>query len=153
MMNQPTLTLSVRQEGGPGRRTFSFDLIFEDRILASDSLNAVLSLEVGEMARQHSTLLAEPTGREETAGYLALLGESMFRLWFRKAWEDAGDLISRAGSLLVASEAEEVLALPWESVRLPGREGGAPTWQVRRRPLAGAGMPRSAAPLSGPLRI
>jgi len=151
-MNQPTLTLSVRPEGGPGRRTFSFDLILEDRVLAQASLNAVQSQEVVEMAHQYAALLVGAGGRKDAEEYLDLLGDGMFRLWFGEAWEEAGAQIARAQSLLVISEDVEVLALPWEVVRLPGQERAVGGWQVRRLPLSGSSMPSFSGTLGGGLR-
>jgi tetratricopeptide (TPR) repeat protein len=162
MSDERTVTLQVRGSGTPAVRSFAFSLLVDgEAVLSSHSLSPVESQEVREISGQYYSLFEQVCRSKAAGDYFEILGPSLFQLWFISAWSQVRARVGSSGlKLIVASDAPEVLSLPWELVH-PSDEtflGRSSSFSVLRMPDTGsylealeAGSEAKLPP--GPLRV
>jgi tetratricopeptide (TPR) repeat protein len=112
------------------------------------------------MAMQYLSLLQG--GGSSSAGaksYLPILGTGLFHLFLESGWQEFASkiLAGGVGRLIINSSIPEVLQLPWELLRFPGREeilGDSPNNSIIRHPGSSGSLSSFSLELSpGPLRV
>ncbi|HEY6329374.1 MAG TPA: CHAT domain-containing protein [Blastocatellia bacterium] len=157
--NECTVTLSIQSTGAEDKPSVVFHIGLNGSPVKA---NLQLSPEEWQEARELSTRfneLFEQRGRPKVASAgLTLIGDRLFELWLAPAWQEIGTRLP-AGThttLLIATPIPEALNLPWELLRLPGRDfiGFDRRFSVRRLPRFATALPAFAGELpAGPPRV
>ena len=91
-----------------------------------------------EISLRYSSLFKQPCRPEMEAGAEAALGARLFALFLASAWEKICSAVPSGSTrfLVIASDAPEILTLPWELLRPPGGDflGINPHFAIRRLP-------------------
>ncbi|HOT07225.1 MAG TPA: tetratricopeptide repeat protein [Methanotrichaceae archaeon] len=148
-MRAPTVELFVREEGAAHGKSLVYDLLSMGSELGKGlRLSPPQSREVLELARQAAAVFEQRPGKEASEAAMEIMGEALFRLWFGDRWKEVSkDLPTEQDVVIeVVSDVPNVLALPWEMLRLPGQRH-----RVRRNSGTAQGAQRPAAP--APLRV
>ena len=155
------ITITVSEAGSAQTRTFEYKVILEGEVVSERKLSPVQTSEVREMAMQYLSLL-QGGGGSSSAGaksYLPILGAGLFHLFLESGWQEFGSkiLAGEVGRLVINSSIPEVLQLPWELLRFPGREenlGDNPNNSLIRHPGSSGSLYKSSLELApGPLRV
>lgn len=139
MAQQPTITLSIKESGAPPNTTYLFHIIFDGHpILTNQSLSPQDSETVQEISRSYSSLFEQSCRPEMVAGAEAALGARLFALFLASSWEKICSAVPSGSTrfLVIASDAPEILNLPWELLRPPGGDflGLDPRFSISRLP-------------------
>ena len=155
------ITIAVSEAGSAQTRTFDYKVTLDGEVVSERRLSPVQTSQVREMAMQYLSLL-QGGGSNSSPGaksYLPILGAGLFHLFLESGWQEFGSKIPAAdvGRLIVNSSIPEVLQLPWEQLRLPGREeilGDSPDFSLIRHPDSAESLSSFSLELSpGPLRV
>ena len=155
------ITIAVSEVGSAQTRTFEYKVILDGEVVSERRLSPVQTSEVREMAMQYLSLLQGSGGSSSPGAksYLPILGAGLFHLFLESDWQGFASKIQagEAGRLIINSSIPEVLQLPWEQLRLPGREdilGVSPNYSLIRHPDSSGTLSPSSLELSpGPLRV
>ena len=154
MSQDPTITLSINESGDRSNSFYLFQVFLDGEPLTiNQSLSLSDSSAVQEISRSFGSLFEQGGCRPKNdASAQRTLGERLFSLWLAPAWDKIQEA-TPSGSirlLVIASEATEILNLPWELLLPPEGEflGIDPRFSVRRLPGSG----KLLAPFSGVLR-
>ena len=153
MNPQPVITLSIKESGAPPNSTYLFHISLDGHpILTNQSLSLPDSETVRVMSRRYSSLFEQSCRPEMDAGAEAALGAQLFALFLASSWVKIRATVPSGSTrfLVIASDAPEILNLPWELLRPPGGEflGLDPLFAIRRLP----GSEKKLDSLSGELR-
>ncbi|MGV8175851.1 MAG: hypothetical protein ACP5OU_09135 [Methanothrix sp.] len=153
MAQQPTITLSIKESGTPPNNTYLFHITLDGHpILTNQSLSFPDSETVRQISRSFSTLFEEACRPEMDAGAEAALGAQLFALFLASSWEGISAALPLGSTrfLIIASDASEILNLPWELLRPTGGEflGLDARFAIRRLP----GSEKKLESFSGQLR-
>ena len=125
MNPQPTITLSIKEAGAPPNPTYLFRISLDGHpILTNQSLSPQDSEKLRQISRRYSSLFEQSCRPEMEAGAEAALGARLFALFLASSWEKICSAVpsGRTRFLVIASDAPEILNLPWELLRPPGGE-------------------------------
>jgi hypothetical protein len=153
MDKQPTITLSIKESGAPPNTTYLFHISLDGRaLLTNQSLSLPDSEKLRQISRSFSFLFEQACRPEKDAASQAALGAQLFELWLAPSWEKIRAAVP-SGSirfLTIASDAPEILNLPWELLHPPGGDflGLDPRFAIRRLP----GSEKKLECFSGDLR-
>jgi len=136
---QPTITLSIKESGAPPNNTYLFHISLDGHpILTNQSLSTQDSETVREISHRYSSLFEQSCRPEMDAGAEAALGARLFSLFLASSWEKIRSAVPSGSTrfLTIASDAPEILNLPWELLRSPGGDflGLDPRFAIRRLP-------------------
>jgi tetratricopeptide (TPR) repeat protein len=153
MGQEPTITLSIKESGERPNSTYLFHVLLDGKAITSNqSLSLQDSRTVREASRSFGSLFEQGYRPEMDADSQRALGKQLFDLWLASSWEKikAGVPVGALRFLVIASEAPEILNLPWELLLLPDGEflGINPLFRIRRLPGSG----KQLAPFKGELR-
>ena len=157
----PNITIAVSEAGSAQTRTFDYKVTLDGEVVSERRLSPVQTSEVREMAMQYLSLL-QGGGSSSSPGaksYLPILGAGLFHLFLESGWQEFGSkiLAGEVGRLVIYSSIPEVLQLPWELLRLPGREeilGDSPDKSLIRHPDSSGSLSSFSPELApGPLRV
>ena len=152
-VQQPTITLSIKESGEPPNATYLFHISLDGQlILTNQSLSPQDSEKLRQISRSYSSLFEQSCRPEKEPGAEAALGAQLFQLWLAPSWEKIRSAVpsSSIRFLVIASDASEILNLPWELLHSPGGDflGLDPLFAIRRLP----GSEKKLAPFAGDLR-
>jgi hypothetical protein len=150
---QPTITLSIKESGAPPNSTYLFHISLDGHpILTNQSLSLPDSETVRQISRSFGSLFEQSCRPEMEAGAEAALGAQLFALFLASSWEKICSAVPSGSTrfLTIASDAPEILNLPWELLCPPGGEflGLDPLFAIRRLP----GSEKKLEPFTGELR-
>ena len=150
---QPIITLSIKESGAPPNTTYIFHISLDGHpILTNQSLSPQDSENVRQISRRFSSLFEQSCRPEMEAGAEAALGAQLFALFLASSWERISASLPSGSTrfLTIASDAPEILNLPWEMLCPPGGEflGLNPLFAIRRLP----GSEKKLASFGGELR-
>ena len=136
---QPTITLSIKESGAPPNSTYLFHISLDGHpILTNQSLSLPDSETVRQISRSFGSLFEQSCRPEMEAGAEAALGAQLFALFLASSWEKICSAVPSGSTrfLTIASDAPEILNLPWELLCPPGGEflGLDPLFAIRRLP-------------------
>jgi len=139
MNQQPTITLSIKESGAPPNTTYIFHISLNGHpILTNQSLSSQDSENLREISRSYSSLFEQSCRPEMEAGTEAALGAQLFALFLASSWEKIMAALPSGSTrfLTIASDASDILNLPWELLRPPGGDflGLDPRFAIRRLP-------------------
>ena len=121
-------------------------------MLTNQSLFLSDSQKLREISRSFSSLFEQSCRPEMDAGAEAALGAQLFALFLASSWEKIRSAVPSGSNcfLTIASDATEILNLPWELLHPPGGDllGLDPHFAIRRLP----GSEKKLAPFAGDLR-
>ncbi len=105
MAQPPTITLSIRESGAPPNSTYHFHITLDGHLILT---NQILSPEDSETVRQISH-------RDSS------LFEQLFSFFLASSWEKIRAVVPTGSTrfLIIASDAPEILNLPWELLLPP----------------------------------
>ena len=154
MSQDPTITLSINESGDRSNSFYLFQVFLDGEPLTSNqSLSLSDSAAVREISREFGSLFEQGGCRPKNdASAQRELGARLFEQWLAASWEKIQEA-TPSGSirlLVIASEAPEILNLPWELLLPHGGEylGIDSRFAIRRLPCSG----KMLAPFSGELR-
>lgn len=135
----PVITLSIKESGATPNTTYLFHISLDGHpILANQSLSPQDSETVLEISRSYSSLFEQPCRPEMDAGAESALGAQLFALFLASSWDRISASLPSGSTrfLIIASDASEILNLPWELLRPPEGEflGLDPLFAIRRLP-------------------
>ena len=119
---QPTITLSIKESGAPPNTTYLFHISLDGHpILTNQSLSPQDSETVRQISRRYSSLFEQSCRPEMDAGAEAALGAQLFALFLASSWEKIRAAVPSGSTrfLTIASDAPEILNLPWEMMLRP----------------------------------
>jgi len=149
---EPVVALSISQAGSEPQRTFLFHVEVDGEPVAANlALTAGDARAVRDLARQYTLLFGGSHSPHIASEGLQHVGAELFRLWLAPAWDKVKARVgSRPCLLVIASDAPDVLNLPWELVRPPDGDfiGIDSQFRVRRLPWPD----RRLEPFNGNLR-
>jgi hypothetical protein len=153
MGQEPTITLSIKESGERPNSTYLFHVLLDGKAITSNqSLSLQGSRVVREVSQSFGALFEQGCRPEKDADSQRALGKQLFDLWLAPSWEKikAGVPVGALRFLVIASEAPEILNLPWELLLPPDGEflGINPLFRIRRLPGSG----KQLAPFAGELR-
>jgi hypothetical protein len=153
MAQQPTITLSVKESGASPNTTYLFHITLDGHpILTNQSLSPQDSEKLRQISRSFGSIFEQTCRPEMEAGAEAALGPQLFSLFLASSWEKICAAVPSGSTrfLVIASDAPEILNLPWELLRPPGGDflGVDPLFAIRRLP----GSEKKLASFSGELR-
>ena len=122
MNPQPVITLSIKESGAPPNTTYLFHISLDGHpILTNQSLSPQDSENVRQISRRFSSLFEQSCRPEMEAGAEAALGAQLFGLFLASSWEKIRAAVPSGSNrfLVIASEAPEILNLPWELMPRP----------------------------------
>ncbi len=139
MNPQPTITLSIKESGAPSNSTYLFYISLDGHLLLTNqSLSSQDSEKLWQISRRYSSLFEQACRPEMGASAEAALGAQLFALFLASSWERICSAVPSGSTrfLTIASDAPEILNLPWELLRPPGGEflGLDPLFAIRRLP-------------------
>ena len=123
MAQQPVITLSIKESGAPPNATYLFHIFLDGRaLLTNQSLSLPDSQKLREISRSFSSLFEQACRPEMEAGAEAALGAQLFALFLASSWEKIRAAVPSGSTrfLVIASDAPEILNLPWELLHPPG---------------------------------
>ena len=156
------IIIAVSEAGSAQTRTFDYKVTLDGEVVSERKLSPVQTSQVREMAMQYLSLLQGGGGSNSSPGaksYLPILGAGLFHLFLESGWQGFASkiLAEEIGRLIINSSIPEVLQLPWEQLRFPGREeilGDSPNNSLIRHPDSSKSPFASSLELSpGPLRV
>jgi len=152
-VQQPTITLSIKELGTPPNTTYLFHIFLDGRaLLTNQSLSLPDSQKLREISRSFSSLFEQACRPKMEAGAEAALGAQLFALFLASSWEKIRSAVPSGSSrfLVISSDASEILNLSWELLHPPGSDflGLDPLFAIRRLP----GSEKKLAPFAGDLR-
>ena len=154
------ITIAVSEAGSAQTRTFEYKVTLDGEVVSEKRLSPVQTSQVREMAMQYLSLLQGGSSSSPGAkSYLPILGAGLFHLFLESGWQEFSSkiLTGEVGRLIINSSIPEVLQLPWEQLRLPGREeilGDSPNFSIIRHPDSAESLSSFSLELSpGPLRV
>ena len=153
MVQEPTITLSINESGDRPNSIYLFHVFLDGKPLSSQSFSQSDSAAVRKISRSFGSLFERGGCRpEKDAAAQRALGTRLFSLWLAPAWDKilAARPSGSSSFLVIASEAPEILNLPWELLLPPGGDflGVDPRFSIRRFPRSG----KMLAPFAGELR-
>lgn len=153
MALEPTITLFINESGDRPNSSYLFHVFLDGKPLTSQSLSPSDSAAVREISRSFGSLFEQGGCRPENdASAQRALGARLFSLWLAFSWDKilAATPSGSSRLLVIASEAPEILNLPWELVLPPEGEflGIDSRFAIRR--LTGSG--KMLATFDGELR-
>ena len=136
---QPIITLSIKESGAPPNTTYIFHISLDGHpLLTNQSLSPQDSETVRQLSRSFGFLFEQSCRPEMDAGAEAALGAQLFALFLASSWERISASLPSGSTrfLTIASDAPEILNLPWEMLCPPGGEflGLNPLFAIRRLP-------------------
>jgi tetratricopeptide (TPR) repeat protein len=153
------ITIAVSEAGSAQTRTFDYKVTLDGEVVSERRLSPVQTSQVREMAMQYLSLLQGGSSSPGAKSYLPILGAGLFHLFLESGWQEFGSkiLAGEVGRLIINSSIPEVLQLPWELLRLPGREdilGDSPDKSLIRHPDRAESLSSFSLELApGPLRV
>lgn len=157
MSDKSTVLLAVREAGTAAFRRYSFCITVDGQVLEERSLAPVESGELNGIIDQYQMLFDNGCKPKIPANYLETIGAGLFHLIFENVW---GQIRTRASArnilLAIASDASEILRLPWEIVHPLDREllGFDQNFSIQRMPKLNDFLPSFEGRVPpGPLRI
>jgi len=154
------ITIAVFEAGSAQTRTFDYKVTLDGEVVSERKLSPVQTSQVREMAMQYLSLLQGGGSSSPGAkSYLPILGAGLFHLFLESGWQEFSSkiLAEEIGRLTINSSIPEVLQLPWEQLRLPGREeilGDSPNFSIIRHPDSAESLSSFSLELTpGPLRV
>ena len=153
MDQQPVITLSIKESGAPPNTAYLFHISLDGHpILTNQSLSPQDSETVRQISHRYSSLFEQACRPEMKAGAEAALGAQLFALFLATSWDKIRAALPSGSTrfLTIASDAPEILNLPWELLRPPSEEflGLDPRFAIRRLP----GSEKKLECFSGELR-
>ncbi len=150
---QPTITLSIKESGAPPNTTYLFHISLDGHpLLTNQSLSPQDSEKLRQISRSFGSLFEQRCRPEIDAGAEAALGAQLFALFLASSWEKTRAAVPSGSTrfLAIASDAPEILNLPWELLHPTDGEflGLNPLFAIRRLP----GSEKKLEPFSGDLR-
>ena len=150
---QPTITLSIKESGAPPNTTYLFHISLDGHpLLTNQSLSPQDSEKLRQISSSFGSLFEQSCRPEMEAGAEAALGARLFALFLASSWEKIRAALPSGSArfLTIASDAPEVLNLPWELLRPPEGDflGLDPLFAIRRLP----GSEKKLESFSGELR-
>ena len=138
-VQQPTITLSINESGAPPYTTYLFHISLDGHpILTNQSLSLSDSQKLRQISRSFSSLFEQSCRPEMEAGAEAALGAQLFALFLASSWEKISAAMPSGSPrfLVIASDAPEILNLPWELLLPPEGDflGLDPLFAIRRLP-------------------
>jgi tetratricopeptide (TPR) repeat protein len=140
MTSQGTIiTLSIRDTGTSKQPAFLFNVLVDEALLASNqSLSTEESQTVIALSRQYNALFEQHYAPNLAADSLKAIGAELFNLWLARVWDKVKEKIPSGALrlLVIASDAADVLNLPWELLRPTDGDhiGFDPKFSIRRSP-------------------
>ena len=153
------ITLTVQPAPATDGETFLYHVDVDGQPIINNQTLAVKDAkEMRDLAASYGELFEQRFRPQLTDEILNSLGARLFEVWLGNSWPKVQDKFTPGCRrwLVIASEAPEVLNLPWELLRPGGDEaiGSDAKWTVRRLPWADRPLPTYDAPLRPPpLRI
>ena len=153
MVQQQVITLSIKESGAPPNSTYLFHISLDGHpILTNQSLSPQDSEKLLQISRSYSSLFEQSCRPEMEAGAEAALGAQLFDLFLASSWEKIRSAVPSGSTrlLVIASDASEILNLPWELLLPPEGDflGIDPHFAIRRLP----GQEKKLECFSGDLR-
>lgn len=163
---QKDIVIEVWETGTAAAGTLEFRIDVDGEAVVNRRLTPVEAMEAREISAQYASLFSGE--KKGSRGYLHLLGDGLFRLFFQPNWQELVPKILSGGRLIVVSSLPQILQLPWELLRLPGDQaltiGLSDEFAVLRRPRksdppSGSSLPAASLHQpspelrSGPLRM
>ena len=153
MGQDPTITLSIKESGDRPNSSYLFHVFLDGKPLTSQGLSPSDSAAVREISRDYGSIFEQCGCRpEKDASAQRALGARLFSLWLASSWDKilAGLPSGSSRLLVIASEAPEILNLPWELALPPGGEflGIDSRFAIRRLPSSS----KQLQPFCGELR-
>lgn len=142
------------ESGAPPNVTYLFHISLDGHpILTNQSLSFPGSEKLRQLSRSYSYLFEQSCRPEMDAGAEAAMGAQLFALFLASSWEKICSAVPSGSAprfLVIASDAPEILNLPWELLRPPGSDflGLDPLFAIRRLP----GSEKKLEPFSSELR-
>jgi tetratricopeptide (TPR) repeat protein len=157
MGDRSIVFLSVRETGTAAFRCYSFCLTVNGQVLMERCLSPVESGELRGITSQYQMLFEKSCQPEIPENYLEILGSGLFHLIFEDVWEKMIKLASGGNIFLaIVSDVSEILLLPWEITKPPGRDllGFDQNFSILRLPQMISSLPASKGQVPpGPLRV
>ena len=162
MADQVTITLAIRPEGSKPRLSYHLHAFVDTHPVATNEGKPPVDVEVLRAFSRTYLSLFERHGRPVvTADGLASMGTALFDHWLAPVWDRVDEELKKrplnsTRRLVIASDESEVLNLPWELLRLPGRDflGFDARFGIRRVPGYANGLRSGPSALRPrPLRI
>ena len=159
MGQEPAITLSIKESGERLDTTYLFHILLDGKALTcNQSLSLPDSRAIREISRSFSALFEQGCIPEKDADAQRALGKQLFDLWLATSWEKIkAEMPSGTHRFLViASEAPEILNLPWELLLPPESDflGINPLFRIRRFPSSAKQMATFTGELRArPLRL
>ncbi|MBP6824790.1 MAG: CHAT domain-containing protein, partial [Acidobacteria bacterium] len=157
-----TITLSIKEFGETGAaeaRGFLFHVLVDGQPVASNqSLSPDQAKQLRQLSQQFNNLFESHHLPNVANDNLRVIGAELFNLWLAASWDRISAALPAGANrtLLIASEAADVLNLPWELLRLPDKDFIAfdQNFNLRRLPRAENTLPKFDGDLpAGPLRV
>jgi hypothetical protein len=129
----------IKESGAPPNATYLFHISLDGRaLLTNQGLSLSDSEKLREISRSFGSLFEQACRPQKEAASQAALGARLFDLWLASSWEKIRAAVPSGSTsfLTIASDASEILNLPWELLRPPGGDflGLDPRFAIRRLP-------------------
>ncbi len=134
-----TITLSIRETEAAAQRIFMFNILLDGQVIVSNqSVSPAESQAMRDFSHRYNILFEQRRQLHIASDNLKALGLELFNVWLAKHW----DIITakvQAGTvrlLVIASDAADILNLPWELLHPPKMDflGFDQKFSIRRLP-------------------
>jgi tetratricopeptide (TPR) repeat protein len=153
------ITLTIKEAPATAGKTFLYHVDVDGQpIVNNQGLPVEYAQDMRDLASAYGELFEQHLRPELTDETLNAVGARLFDLWLGKSWDKIKAKFTPGCRrwLVIASEAAEILNLPWELLRPAGEEaiGADVKWTLRRVPWVDRALPAHVGELRPPpLRI
>jgi tetratricopeptide (TPR) repeat protein len=137
MGKESVITFQITMETTPSQSTFHYHVLQDGRIVSSNqNLSETDTNAVHDISRQYALLFELFDTPALSIQAQEQLGKRLFDLWLASIWDDIKIPMSSKRILVIASDASDVLNLPWELMLPPDGDflGVDPLFSIRRQP-------------------
>jgi hypothetical protein len=131
--------LSIKESGAPPNTTYLFHIFLDGHpILTNQSLSLPDSQKLRQISHSFGSIFEQGCRPEKDVAEQRAQGAQLFALFLASSWEMICSAAPSGSTrfLAIASDAPEILNLPWELLRTPGGDflGLDPLFAIRRLP-------------------